>query len=143
MHYRFVLSFTLVFFALTAGCATSTPVQKAPLSPESQKELRQKLVGTWRHQATIKKNGEREPMKTAQITWTFKKDGSGTYHQVVPSAGMDQKRSFAWHLEGRNIVLENDKNGKSTTYRAETWGQLQMKWFNYMMSNHYIVQRKN
>lgn len=125
---------------LYAGCASSSAVQKAPLSPESQQALRQSLVGTWRHTETVK-NGNREPMKSAKITWTFNKDGSGTFHQVVPSANSDVKRPFEWRLEGRNIILENAKTGKTTTYRADTWGQLQMKWFNYQMSNHYIVQR--
>lgn len=131
-----------VLLSLCAGCAASTPVEDAPLAEERQKKLHQTLVGTWEHTHIVDKKGNREPVETATITWSFKEDGTGAYHQKVPSMSMNKMNSFHWHLEGRNIVLELDKGGRKTYYRAESWSPQQMRWFNYTQSNHYVVRKQ-
>jgi hypothetical protein len=139
--FRWIVSLLIAAALLTGGCASSTPVTDAPLPTAEQQELRQTLVGTWEH-TYIVDDGEREPMTSAEITWTFNKDGTGVYHQIVPTIGMDAKNPFKWQLEGRNIRLNMEEGSDETTYRAEEWEGEQMKWFNYMMSDYYIVERR-
>lgn len=125
-----------------ASCATSTPVEEAPLAEEKQQALKETMVGTWRHVATVK-NGEREPAGTEDsvIQWTFREGGSCTFRQEIPSVGMSETRITDWHLEGRNLVLEGDSGGRTTYYRVDDWDDDQMKWFNYEMSNTFVLER--
>ena len=123
------------------ACATGTEVKEAPLAQDRQKKLRMTLIGTWQHTHIVSDGSDREPVKEATITWTFEEDGTGVYSQEVPSVGQSNQRNFQWHLEGRNIVLENSRGGRTTYYRAETWSTAQMRWFNYTGSNDYILRR--
>lgn len=125
-----------------SGCASSTPVTDAPLEANELIELREMVLGTWKHTHTEDDSGEREEMSSAEISWTFHKDGTGVYHQVVPTIGMDAKKPFKWQLEGRNIRLDLEEGGNTTYYRADDWAADKMKWFNYTMSDYYIVQKQ-
>ncbi|MFB6265039.1 MAG: lipocalin family protein [Bradymonadaceae bacterium] len=124
------------------GCATSTPVEKAPLAEEKKQALKKQLIGTWRHVATVK-NGNRSPAGTENgyIQWTFREDGIMKFRQKMPSVGVDQKRTTGWHLEGRNLVMEAGDKGKKTYYRVDEWSGDEMKWFNYTASNTFILKR--
>jgi hypothetical protein len=139
---RWVVCLLTAAALLTSGCASSTPVTDAPLEASEQQELRDTVIGTWKHTHTEDADGEREKMDAAQITWTFNKDGTGVYHQVVPTIGMDAKNPFRWQLEGRNIRLGMEKGDNTTFYRADDWSADQMKWFNYTLSDYYIVQKQ-
>jgi hypothetical protein len=124
------------FGCLIAGCTNSTPVQDEPLPEAERQELECTLLGKWKHTHI-----DGEPVQTAQISWDFRADGSGTYTQVVPTIGQRATQSFMWTLEGRNIYLNLEKNNKETVYRADNWTDSKMKWFNYRLSDNYTVQR--
>ncbi|QDG52403.1 lipocalin family protein [Persicimonas caeni] len=140
--HRWIVCLLTAVVMLAAGCASSTPVTDAPLEATKQQELRQTLVGTWQHTHTEDADGQREPMNAAKITWTFNNDGTGVYHQVVPTIGMDAKNPFQWQLEGRNIRLSMETGSDATYYRADEWAAGQMKWFNYTLSDYYIVKKQ-
>lgn len=137
-----IVVFGLVLLIGEVGCATSTPVEEAPLAEEKKQALKKTLAGTWRHVATVK-NGEREPAGTENsvIQWTFRSDGSCTFRQEIPSVGMSETRITDWHLEGRNLVLEGDSGGRTTYYRVDEWDDDQMKWFNYETSDTFVLER--
>lgn len=139
---RWAIGMLVVVALLVSACASSTPVTDAPLEATKQQELRQTIIGTWHHTHIEETDGEREPMTAAKISWTFNNDGTGVYHQIVPTIGMDAKNPFQWQLEGRNIRLGMEKGGETTYYRADKWSNGQMKWFNYTMSDYYIVKKQ-
>ncbi len=138
---RWIICLMAAVALLVSACASSTPVTDAPLETSELRELRQTMIGTWEH-THIEDGGEREPMESTEVTYTFREDGTGVYHQVVKSVGMENENPFKWQLEGRNIRLDLEKGGKTTYFRAEKWESDEMKWFNYMMSDHYIVQKQ-
>lgn len=141
VRFRWLACVVVAASLLIGGCASSTPVTDAPLEVTKLQQLRETMVGTWMHTYTEDADGNREQEKTAQITWTFNKDGTGEYHQIVPSVGMDSKKDFKWQLEGRNIRLENGA-ADPTYYRADDWKADHMKWFNYKLSDYYIVEKQ-
>ncbi len=131
----------LVAVSLLSGCATSTPVTDAPLPVAKQQELRKTMLGTWTLTASEDTDGGRDPMKMSHVTWTFNKDGTGVYHQVVPTVGMDKTHNFKWQLEGRNIRVF-DEGGDASVFRADKWSNDHMKWFNYKLTDYYLVDRQ-
>jgi hypothetical protein len=139
---RYLFCASILLFS-TTGCATSTPVSEAPLEESRQQALRSSLTGTWQHVAT-KSNPEAtpEPMEPTTITWTFREDGTGTFRQKIPSIDRHDTREFEWRLEGRNIVLSDKGQDNETYYRAESWSDQKMTWFNYTMSNYYVMEPK-
>ncbi len=140
--FRWAICLVIVAALLAGGCASSTPVTDAPLPAGEQQELRQTLIGTWEHTYSEEEDGEREKMDMFEITWTFNEDGTGVYHQVVPSIGQDEKNPFEWKLDGRNIHLNMETGSDDTTYRADEWDAEEMRWFNYMLSDYYIVEKR-
>ena len=128
--YLVVLS---LLVALTTACG-GTPVKPAPLPTQKQQALKCALMGSWHH-ATI----DGKPFNDADISWTFKSDGTGVYHQTVPTIGMHAQHGFNWTLKGRNIYLKS--SGHTTVYRADAWKGPKMKWFNYRGSNEYGLTR--
>lgn len=131
----FVIFLCLSVLAV-AGCANSTPVNDEPLPDDQQQELRCTLLGKWKHTHI-----DGDPVDTAQISWDFRADGSGTYAQVVAAIGQRATKSFNWQLKGRNIHLNLQNRDKQTVYRADNWTDSQMTWFNYRLSDTYTVAR--
>lgn len=100
------------------------------------------LIGTWHHDATARTpNGPEKPMTQADISWTFKSGGSGTYHQKVKFIHMDASHPFHWTLKGNSIVLSN-KGGPTTTYTVVKVSGDKMVWKNQTLGDYYIVRRK-
>ena len=130
------LVFALPAILVLAGCAHATPVAPAPLGKTQAGQLRCDLLGTWEHMDI-----DGKPMRDMRITWQFKADGTGVYSQTpmgpLPLPG--GHHGFRWHLEGRNLVLQNGRS--KTVYRADHWDAGRMQWFNYRLSDHYGVRR--
>lgn len=131
----------IVLFAplLDAGCTGADPVPDAPLDASRQKQLRSRLVGTWRHVGTrASPDGDLQRDETQQVTWTFRADGTGTYRRERPVSGREEAGDFEWELEGRNIRLRDLGGTDELYYRAESWSAGSMTWFKYA-SEHYLV----
>lgn len=115
---------------LLAGCLSSTPVAPSPLPPAEEAELRCTLLGSWRLAAI-----DGEPNVASEQTWTFRADGTGTYQQRAMVSGT---RVFEWSLDGRNIRLSG---GAEVTYRADDFDEETMEWFNYTLSDNFLLER--
>jgi hypothetical protein len=100
------------------------------------------LKGTWKHVSTSQTpDGPRERLTTAQISWTFNADGTGTYSQKV--MGRDMGRRMIWELDGQKILLKGKKGGKTkTTYTVLVAGESEMIWRNEKLGDCYHVKKQ-
>jgi hypothetical protein len=127
---------------ISMSCASSTPVSDAPLPEAEQENLRCTLLGTWTLQSI-----DGEPMQeVVNQSWVFNNDGSGVYQQR-PGTGIggamvtSGDNPFQWRLEGRNIFLDGQKGNQTTVYRADSYSDANMRWFNYKLSDNYVLVR--
>ena len=136
----------VVFFALAAvGCGPTgdddsgsggnggnSNVDYSTLSEAS-------LVGTWRHDSFSSSPDGGGMSVDSDITWTFRKDGTGTYHQK--NQFTDADREFDWTLDGKDI-----KFGSSVNYTVVEYSENEMVWRNVKSPNasgdYYFVSRE-
>lgn len=128
---------------MALSCSTSrgsVPADPAPLEPAKERDLRQTLVGAeWRHtQFMDKLNARPQPLRTSQVSWTFKEDGTLIYKQAALVPG---KNEGTWRLEGRNIIMEG-VSGRPVAFRVEKWSDDEMIWMNYRLGGYYVVHKE-
>ncbi|MFU8806270.1 MAG: hypothetical protein ACNA8W_20840 [Bradymonadaceae bacterium] len=80
-------------------------------------------------------------MGTVRITYLFHENGTGQYDQIVGLPGADGSNPFHWELQGRNLVLQMEKGGKTVTYRVDHWADQKMIWYNYFRSENFYLAR--
>lgn len=157
---RCLAAVALLAGTASAGACQTTPseVQEAPLGEAGQKKLRNALVGSWRKAESPTVPGRQEaqsagaaPAQQEQgggdeensetIVWTFKKDGSGSKTTKSSPDADGTEKSFQWHLEGRNIVVDFEDEPKTEYFRAETWSAAQMQWHHYVSGERRTLKK--
>ena len=142
-----------------AGACQTTPseVQEAPLGKAGQKKLRNALVGSWRKAEAPTVPGQQETRSAGAVSaqqeatggneggetivWTFEQDGSGSKTTKSSPEADGTEKSFQWHLEGRNIVVDFEDEPKTEYFRAETWSAAQMQWHHYVSGERRTLKK--
>lgn len=145
--------------ALAGACQTTpSEVEEAPLGEAGQKKLRNALVGSWRKAESPTVPGQQgaqaagaAPAQQGEaggnqgnektIIWTFAKDGTGSKTTKSSPDADGTEKSFQWHLEGRNIVVDFDDEPKTEYFRAETWSAAQMQWHHYVSGERRTLKK--
>lgn len=99
----------------------------------------EQLVGTWRHVFT--EGGILPGPVQGIFEWTFNEDRTGIYYQdpgVVAPASND----FFWKMDGDDIVFTDEAGNGSPQYRIDVYSDTLMKWYNYTLSDTYVVEKQ-
>lgn len=111
---------------------------------ESNEDETNSIIGTWKHISTAKTaDGERQPLKVANIQWTFKSDGTGSYKQTVK--GIERAggtNAFNWKLNEKEIEITPISRGKSVTYTIIEQSENEMTWRNNVLGDYYFVEKQ-
>lgn len=132
-------------FLMLGSCISlpdSTPVEKAPLEPGEQKELRETLEGTWRHTMDVE-DDEEKLLDDPGDAWTLEEEGEGTFHYKVPVVGTQDSGDVRWKLNGRNLSIDVIGSEDNRTYRIDEWDEDKMTWFHYEQSETIVVESED
>ncbi len=88
-------------------------------------------------------DGERKPVDTAAISWSFDAGGKGTYHQTVAALNMKNSSPLFWELDGDSIRLFNKKGARkpSAVYTVIEYNATSMVWKNNRLGDYYHLKK--